>query len=123
MLIPQQAYIFAGTLRDNVRYLLATPLACRLSRPAPTGVCGSCMGNRGDLAARSPATARRDRRAVSRRRCALRGAGTAAAPGDDPGSERSFLEELLGGHHYLAARADGQLVGYAGIVFVTGPAG
>lgn len=80
------------------------------------------MGNRGDLAARSPATARRDRRAASRRRCALRGAGTAAIPGDDPCSERSFLEELLGGHHYLAARAeDGQLVGYAGVVFVTGP--
>lgn len=42
-------------------------------------------------------------------------------PGDDPCSERSFLEELLGGHHYLAARADSQLVGYAGLVFVAGP--
>ncbi len=40
---------------------------------------------------------------------------------DDPCSEQSFLRELLGGHHYLAARTDGQLVGYAGLVFVAGP--
>ncbi|MGH4008649.1 MAG: ribosomal protein S18-alanine N-acetyltransferase [Pseudonocardiaceae bacterium] len=42
-------------------------------------------------------------------------------PGDDPCSEQSLLRELLGGHHYFAARADGQLVGYAGLVFVAGP--
>jgi ribosomal-protein-alanine N-acetyltransferase len=42
-------------------------------------------------------------------------------PGDDPWSERSFVEELRAGHHYLAARADGALVGYAGIAFVAGP--
>jgi len=49
-------------------------------------------------------------------------------PGDDPWSERAFLDELAGGHHYLAARidpsqaADGDhLVGYGGIAFVAGP--
>ncbi|MGH3774347.1 MAG: ribosomal protein S18-alanine N-acetyltransferase [Pseudonocardiaceae bacterium] len=42
-------------------------------------------------------------------------------PGDDPCSEQSFLRELLDGHHYFAARTDGQLVGYAGLVFVSGP--
>ncbi|MGH3771745.1 MAG: hypothetical protein ACRDRW_10170 [Pseudonocardiaceae bacterium] len=42
-------------------------------------------------------------------------------PDDDPCSERYFLKELLAGHHYLAARADGRLVGYAGLVFEAGP--
>jgi [ribosomal protein S18]-alanine N-acetyltransferase len=64
-------------------------------------------------------------------------------PGDDPWSERAFVEELRAGHHYLAARSvsgerigaarsvsgervgaacEGDvLVGYAGIAFVAGP--
>jgi ribosomal-protein-alanine N-acetyltransferase len=42
-------------------------------------------------------------------------------PGDDPWSERAFRDELRMGHHYLAARDDGRLVGYAGIAFVAGP--
>lgn len=37
-------------------------------------------------------------------------------PGDDPWPERAFHAELDGGHtHYVAARADGTVVGYAGI--------
>ncbi|BBY17432.1 ribosomal protein S18-alanine N-acetyltransferase [Mycolicibacterium litorale] len=37
-------------------------------------------------------------------------------PGDDPWPERAFHAELAGGHtHYVAARADGTVVGYAGI--------
>ena len=36
--------------------------------------------------------------------------------GDDPWPERAFLAELGAKHiHYVAARADGKLVGYAGI--------
>ncbi len=36
--------------------------------------------------------------------------------GDDPWPERAFLAELAAGHnHYVAARADDKLVGYAGI--------
>jgi ribosomal-protein-alanine N-acetyltransferase len=36
--------------------------------------------------------------------------------GDDPWPERAFLAELRAKHiHYVAARADGKLVGYAGI--------
>jgi len=36
--------------------------------------------------------------------------------GDDPWPERAFLAELAAKHnHYVAARADGALVGYAGI--------
>lgn len=36
--------------------------------------------------------------------------------GDDPWPARAFLAELAGGHtHYVAARIDGALVGYAGI--------
>lgn len=42
-------------------------------------------------------------------------------PGDDPWSERTFLEELRAGHHYLAAREGDRLVGYAGLAFVAGP--
>ncbi|MGQ0576059.1 MAG: ribosomal protein S18-alanine N-acetyltransferase [Pseudonocardia sp.] len=42
-------------------------------------------------------------------------------PGDDPWSERAFRDELAAGHHYLAARSDGALVGYGGIAFVAGP--
>jgi ribosomal-protein-alanine N-acetyltransferase len=36
--------------------------------------------------------------------------------GDDPWPERAFLAELKAKHiHYVAARTDGELVGYAGI--------
>jgi [ribosomal protein S18]-alanine N-acetyltransferase len=42
-------------------------------------------------------------------------------PGDDPWSERAFRDELQAGHFYLAARVDGELVGYAGLGFVAGP--
>jgi len=40
-------------------------------------------------------------------------------PGDDPWSERAFREELRAGYHYVAARVDDTLVGYAGLA-VTG---
>jgi [ribosomal protein S18]-alanine N-acetyltransferase len=37
-------------------------------------------------------------------------------PGDDPWPARAFLAELKAKHnHYVGARADGRLVGYAGI--------
>lgn len=37
-------------------------------------------------------------------------------PGDDPWPARAFVNELAASHnHYLAARSDGRLVGYAGI--------
>jgi ribosomal-protein-alanine N-acetyltransferase len=54
-------------------------------------------------------------------------------PGDDPWSERAFLEELRAGYHYVAARVapqvdhegvapvDADLVGYAGLAFTAGP--
>lgn len=42
-------------------------------------------------------------------------------PGDDPWSERAFRDELAAGHPYLAARADGLLLGYGGLGFVAGP--
>lgn len=58
-------------------------------------------------------------------------------PDDDPWSERAFRDELRAGHHYLAARPaggasvsgagigavreDDELVGYAGLAFVSGP--
>jgi ribosomal-protein-alanine N-acetyltransferase len=42
-------------------------------------------------------------------------------PGDDPWSEGAFVEELRSGHHYLAAREGGTLVGYGGLAFVAGP--
>lgn len=53
-------------------------------------------------------------------------------PGDDPWSERAFLEELRAGCHYVAARvaqpdrdsdADAALVGYAGLAFTASPPG
>lgn len=37
---------------------------------------------------------------------------------DDPWSARAFVEALAAGYHYLAARQDGQLVGYAGIALL-----
>jgi ribosomal-protein-alanine N-acetyltransferase len=36
--------------------------------------------------------------------------------GDDPWSPEAFLEALAAGHHYLCAREDGSLIGYAGLV-------
>ena len=37
-------------------------------------------------------------------------------PGDDPWSEQAFIRELAARHNrYVAARVDGELVGYAGI--------
>ena len=39
-------------------------------------------------------------------------------PGDDPWSERAFREELLAGFHYVAARLDETLVGYAGLALI-----
>lgn len=41
--------------------------------------------------------------------------------GDDPWREAAFREELRAGHHYFAARAGAELVGYAGLAFVAGP--
>ncbi|MQA15609.1 MAG: ribosomal-protein-alanine N-acetyltransferase [Pseudonocardiaceae bacterium] len=40
--------------------------------------------------------------------------------GDDPWTERAFVEVLAAGYRYFAARDDGTLVGYAGIA-VLGP--
>jgi ribosomal-protein-alanine N-acetyltransferase len=42
-------------------------------------------------------------------------------PGDDPWSAQAFRDEIRIGHHYLAARADEALVGYAGLAFVASP--
>ena len=42
-------------------------------------------------------------------------------PGDEPWSAAAFREELRAGHTYLAARIDGQLVGYGGIAVVGSP--
>ena len=39
-------------------------------------------------------------------------------PCDDPWSERAFREELRAGFHYVAARVDETLVGYAGLAVV-----
>ncbi len=39
-------------------------------------------------------------------------------PGDDPWSERAFHEELLAGFHYVAARSEDLLVGYAGLALM-----
>jgi len=39
-------------------------------------------------------------------------------PGDDPWSERAFREELLAGFHYVGARLDEDLVGYAGLALM-----
>ncbi len=35
--------------------------------------------------------------------------------GDDPWSERAFVEALAAGYRYLAARDDGELLGYGGV--------
>jgi ribosomal-protein-alanine N-acetyltransferase len=35
--------------------------------------------------------------------------------GDDPWGPEAFLDALAAGHHYLTARVDGVLVGYAGL--------
>lgn len=35
--------------------------------------------------------------------------------GDDPWSPEAFLQAIAAGHHYLAAREDGVLVGYGGL--------
>ncbi|MGH3872258.1 MAG: ribosomal protein S18-alanine N-acetyltransferase [Pseudonocardiaceae bacterium] len=35
--------------------------------------------------------------------------------GDDPWGQEAFVEALAAGHHYLVARQDGCLVGYAGM--------
>jgi [ribosomal protein S18]-alanine N-acetyltransferase len=35
--------------------------------------------------------------------------------GDDPWHPETFLQALAEGHHYLAAREDGSLIGYAGL--------
>ncbi len=42
-------------------------------------------------------------------------------PGDDPWSERAFVDELRAGHLYRGARVGEELVGYAGLAFVAGP--
>lgn len=42
-------------------------------------------------------------------------------PGDDPWTAQAFRDEVRIGHHYLAARVDGRLVGYAGLAFVASP--
>lgn len=42
-------------------------------------------------------------------------------PGDDPWSAQAFRDEIRIGHHYLAARDRGELVGYAGLAFVSSP--
>ncbi len=42
-------------------------------------------------------------------------------PGDDPWSAQAFRDEIRTGHHYLAARVDERLVGYAGLAFVASP--
>jgi [ribosomal protein S18]-alanine N-acetyltransferase len=43
-------------------------------------------------------------------------------PGDDPWSAAAFRSELHAGHPYVAARAGGELVGYAGIALLPAPA-
>lgn len=42
-------------------------------------------------------------------------------PGDDPWSARAFVDALVWGHPYVAAREGETLVGYAGLGFVAGP--
>jgi ribosomal-protein-alanine N-acetyltransferase len=45
-------------------------------------------------------------------------------PGEEPWSAASFLDELRAGHNtYLAARIDGELVGYGGVAVVAAPPG
>lgn len=41
--------------------------------------------------------------------------------GDDPWTERMFAAELDAGHFYLAARAGGMLIGYAGLAVLGRP--
>ncbi|MGH3915339.1 MAG: ribosomal protein S18-alanine N-acetyltransferase [Pseudonocardiaceae bacterium] len=38
--------------------------------------------------------------------------------GDDPWSPNAFLQALAAGHHYVAAREGGSLIGYAGLARV-----
>jgi [ribosomal protein S18]-alanine N-acetyltransferase len=38
--------------------------------------------------------------------------------GDEPWGPEAFLEALAAGHHYLCAREDSSLIGYAGLVRV-----
>ncbi len=42
--------------------------------------------------------------------------------GDDPWHSEAFLHALAAGHHYLAAREGGSLVGYAGLARIGGDA-
>jgi [ribosomal protein S18]-alanine N-acetyltransferase len=42
--------------------------------------------------------------------------------GDDPWGPEAFLEAIAAGHHYLAAREDGALIGYAGLACAGGEA-
>ena len=42
--------------------------------------------------------------------------------GDDPWRQEAFLEALAAGHHYLAARENGSLLGYAGLARTGGEA-
>ena len=44
-------------------------------------------------------------------------------PGDEPWNAAAFREELRAGHTYLAARIDGELVGYGGVAVVGKPPG
>ena len=44
-------------------------------------------------------------------------------PGDEPWNAGAFRDELRAGHTYLAARIDGELVGYGGVAVVGGPPG
>jgi [ribosomal protein S18]-alanine N-acetyltransferase len=44
-------------------------------------------------------------------------------PGDEPWNAAAFREELRAGHTYLAARIDGELVGYGGVAVVGEPPG
>ncbi|MGH3998704.1 MAG: ribosomal protein S18-alanine N-acetyltransferase [Pseudonocardiaceae bacterium] len=42
--------------------------------------------------------------------------------GDDPWGPEAFLEAIAAGHHYLAAREGGSLIGYAGMARAGGEA-
>ena len=42
--------------------------------------------------------------------------------GDDPWPEDAFRHALAAGHHYLVAREDGSLIGYAGLARLGGEA-
>lgn len=43
-------------------------------------------------------------------------------PGDDPWPADAFRQALAAGHHYLVARQDGALIGYAGLARMGGDA-